>query len=67
MVARPQTNKVAENRPVTTNILVKFRVANPSGWAEGPAKTSLLWWLLRLLRLRFRWLDRGFLGPENDH
>jgi len=57
---------VAENGPVTTNILVKFRAANPSGWAERPAKTSLLWSLLRHLRLDFRWLDRGFFGPEND-
>src|SRR5205807_45280 len=66
MVARPQTNMVAENGPVTTNILVKFRVANPSGWAERQAKTSLLWSLLRHLRLGFHWLDRGFFGPEND-
>jgi hypothetical protein len=66
MVARPQTNMVAENGPVTTNILVKFRATNPSGWAEGQAKTSLLWSLLRHLRLRFRWLDRVFLGPEDD-
>jgi phosphatidylserine decarboxylase len=66
MVARPQINTVAENGPVTTNILVKLRQTNPSGWAERPAKTSPLWSSLGPLRLRFRWLDRGFFGPEND-
>jgi phosphatidylserine decarboxylase len=54
---------VAENAPVTTN---KFRPTNPSGWAERPAKNSMLWSPLRNLRLCFRWLDRGFFGPEND-
>src|SRR5438105_13551937 len=66
MVARPQTNIVAENGPVTTNILVKFRATNPSGWVERAAKTSLLWWSFHRRRVDFRWLDRGFVGPENE-
>src|SRR5438270_10793103 len=66
MVARPQINMVAENGPVTTNILVKFRATNPSGWAERGAKTSRLWWPRHGLELHFRWLDRGFYGSEND-
>ena len=56
---------VAENGPVTTNILVKFRAPNPSGWAEGAAKTSLLWWSPYRLKAGNRQLDRAFLGPEN--
>src|SRR5258707_2644878 len=66
MVARPQINMVAENGQVTTNILVKSRATNPSGWAERGAKTSRLWSPLHGLELRFRWLDRGFYGSEND-
>ena len=66
MVARPQINMVAENGPVTTNILVKILGDDPSGWAERGAKTSRLWWSRHGLKLRFRWLDRGFYGSEND-
>src|SRR4026207_1133906 len=66
MVARPQINMVAENAPVTTNILVKFRQTNPSGWAGQPFSTRRLWSPRRGLGLRFRWLDRGFYGSEND-
>ena len=66
MVARPQTNMVAENGLVTTNILVKFRLTNPSGWADRAAKAILLWSQLHYLRLGFRWLDRAFFGSEND-
>jgi phosphatidylserine decarboxylase len=57
---------VAENGPVTTNILVKILGDDPSGWAERGAKTSRLWWSRHGLKLRFRWLDRGFYGSEND-
>src|SRR6267154_6363800 len=67
MVARPQINMVAENGQVTTNILVKSRATNPSGWAERGAKTSRLWSPRHGLELRFRWLDRGFYESENDH
>jgi phosphatidylserine decarboxylase len=53
---------VAENAPVTTNILVKFRATNPSGWAEvapkpaGCGRRSLLW------NSVFNSLTAGFLG-----
>jgi phosphatidylserine decarboxylase len=66
MVARPQINMVAENGPVTTNILVKFRATNPRRWAGGAAKTSRLWCSVARWKLSFRWLDRAFFGLEND-
>jgi hypothetical protein len=57
---------VAENGPVTTNILVKFRPTNPSGWAGGAAKASRLWSFASLRHYPFRRLDRPSFGPEND-
>src|SRR5436190_18109047 len=64
MVARPQTNMVAKNGPVTTNILVKFRAATLAVGPDTCQETARCGVCSQVTSSIFAGLTKAFTNPK---